>query len=261
MNLKTKIKVKAKTQIVAFRRWLFASDSILVSWYYRKIWNPKPDSLGAEYLKFAKSHSDIFFVQIGGNDGFEHDPLSKFIKAYDWRGIILETQKKAFEQLQKLHYDNKIILEQSVISEQDTVRQLWRIAFSDARWASGLSSFLKSHLEAKIADGYVEHASKKTGTQLPADKKDWICADDVTCITFQTLAQKHQIPRVDVLQIDVEGYDFEILKLFDFEQFKPQLIVYESTALLPEDQKACQQFLEAKNYTLTHIERDTVAKL
>ena len=42
-----------------------------------------------------------------------------------------------------------------------------------------------------------------------------------------TLLDRHHVKKIDLLQIDVEGYDYELLKSFNFERIKPQLIRYE----------------------------------
>ena len=39
---------------------------------------------------------------------------------------------------------------------------------------------------------------------------------------------KHRVSRVDLLQVDCEGYEYEILKMFDLQRFNPSLVNYES---------------------------------
>ena len=48
-----------------------------------------------------------------------------------------------------------------------------------------------------------------------------ICKDKII------LDQWHPISSLDILQIDTEGFDAEVIKMFDFNSFSPLLIQYE----------------------------------
>ena len=52
----------------------------------------------------------------------------------------------------------------------------------------------------------------------------------VQCIAFDTLLYRHEVRQIDLLQVDVEGYDFEIIKLVNFHRIRPNLIRYEHRA-------------------------------
>ena len=56
---------------------------------------------------------------------------------------------------------------------------------------------------------------------VPPFDSDRFIAETVKSITFDTLLRRHGVSRLDLLQIDAEGYDFEILKRIDFRAFDP----------------------------------------
>jgi FkbM family methyltransferase len=257
MNIKTAI----KTPLIQFRKTLLTNNFFGLMYYYQNIWQPKPNTVAAVLDDFAKKNKDVFFVQVGGNDGFQNDLICKFVKRYRWSGITIEPQIKPFESLKQIYQKDAVMPVNAAIDSENRTRKLYKIAFTNARWASGLSSFLRSHLEEKIENGYIEKKAKKTGIPLPKDKADWIGFDEIQCLTFETIFQKNNVQKIDVLQIDTEGFDYEILKLFKFNTFLPKIIIFESENLSTADLAECKAWLSAKGYALSDFGGDTLGIL
>ena len=76
-----------------------------------------------------------------------------------------------------------------------------------------------------------------------------------------TLLDRHHVKKIDLLQIDVEGYDYELLKSFNFERIKPQLIRYEHRHLKLSDKSSCIKMLKQNGYKVLEMEYDTGAAL
>lgn len=254
------LKQKIKPLIGSFRLWLLSNNFWVVSWFYRYIWKPKSDSFGEVLENFAKSHPTVFFVQVGGNDGFQNDPLYKFVKKNRWKGIVLEPQNKAFENLTKLYKKDPVIPVNKALSDNDEPQKLYKVAFCEDRWATGLSSFIRSHLEARVKDGYIDNKCREKGIQPPADKADYIKAVEVACTSFSSLFSKHNVSQVDLLHIDTEGFDYEVIRLFDFDRFAPKLIAFEHIHLTDSDKKECMQYLKNIGYNLTVQDMDIIAQ-
>ena len=70
----------------------------------------------------------------------------------------------------------------------------------------------------------------------------------VQCVTLQDLLVKHNITDLDLLQIDAEGYDYEILKSIDFQRIKPRFINFEHALLSTTQRLECRQMLERIGY-------------
>ena len=81
------------------------------------------------------------------------------------------------------------------------------------------------------------------------------------CITFNELCRKHQVEHVDLVVIDAEGYDFEIIKTIDFEQYRPLAIVYEHVHLSLRDRIKCFSYLGSNRYDTLEDGIDTLALL
>ena len=69
--------------------------------------------------------------------------------------------------------------------------------------------------------------------------------------------KKYHVEKVDFLQIDAEGADYDIIKSIDFNHVKPKVINYEQT-LLQENKARCRSFLTKHNYNLYEHFDDTL---
>ena len=212
---------------------------------------------------YSLEKENFTVLQIGANDGLINDPLCRLIRKGDWQGVLIEPQKLVFETyLQKLYANYPAIkLLNNAIGNSNSIEKLYVISFSAERWATGLASFVKSSIEGKIKDGYVAKCINKYKENAPSSVADYIATQDVSCISFETVFEKTQLKKIDLLQIDTEGFDFEIIKMFPFDKMKPGLISFESERLSKEDMKACEIYLKKNGYNVSPIERDSVAVL
>jgi len=87
----------------------------------------------------------------------------------------------------------------------------------------------------------------------------FIVAEEVDCDTLQAVLKKHQLSRVDLIQIDTEGFDYEILKQVDLGPLGPQAILYEHKHLSRDDQKAAVRRVKMAGYSVKRSDADTLA--
>lgn len=158
------------------------------------------------------------FVQIGANDGMRFDGLYGFVTRHPCSGIVVEPLPDVFERLRANYADYPLIVPvNKAIHETAGVLPLFRVAQGAlaryAGWAGGIASFDRSHL--------LRHGI------APAD----IVEQPVACTPLMQLLQETATLDADLLQIDAEGYDSAILRMTDFESFRPHLIKYEHKAM------------------------------
>lgn len=214
------------------------------------------------YADVKKARGETAFcVQVGANDGKTNDPVYKYLTRYGWRGLLVEPLTDVFElQLQKTYADYpNVTLVNVALAPTNGSLPLYRVAFSRARWATGLSGFRRDNLENHIANGYIEKNAKEEGVALPSDPAQWIETVDVPTMTVEALLSKHNVGRFDVLCIDTEGFDFEILKLFDFKAYRPEFVLFESKNLSDDDYVAAKRILSDAGYRLYWHNGDTFA--
>jgi hypothetical protein len=95
--------------------------------------------------------------------------------------------------------------------------------------------------------------------ELGLSVDDCIEAETVKTYTFETVLSKHGVSRIDLLQIDTEGFDYEVLKMANLNKFKPTLINYEHEHLGDQDQFECWRDLRALGYRLFTHDGNTCA--
>jgi FkbM family methyltransferase len=191
----------------------------------------------------SKRTQGFFVLQIGACDGIVSDPIHKLIKKHAWQGVLVEPQKNEFERL-KLNYAGcpGLRFENAAIADSDGLRPLFKMKEEaiEADWQRSIASLIpKPYLE----------------------QQDMLSVEMVACITFRTLLSHYGVERIDLLQIDVEGYDYELIKLFDFQAVKPRLIRYEHRHLSLLDRSSCKRHLKNMGYEILVMEHDTGAML
>lgn len=252
---------KVKTFYKGFVFNLSAGNSVLFKLYYNFFYKPESGSLEDFTSRFSKSNGKVTVIQIGANDGINNDPIHKFIKRDHWQGVLLEPQKYVFEKyLEPLHRRTKgIIVINAALDKDDGFRTLYKICVSDSRWATGLAGFDRKILGEAVNSGYVEVHAKKEGCLLPENKDDYIAEESVRCISASTLFETVGAERIDWLQIDTEGFDFEIIKMFNIGSTRPTVIVFENLHFSPEVKAECSEHLKTNGYLFHDYGANTLA--
>jgi FkbM family methyltransferase len=212
----------------------------------------------------------LSIVQVGAFIGdTPNDPLVSFLRHQldpatkraetNVKVVLVEPVREYFNTLRR-NYEglSNIQFENVAIAESEGVRQLYRLKLDPAEygypeWLKGLSS-LKAERMERLWDKYDKN---------PALKRFYLehrVAEGVRCITLSQLLDQHDIDQLDLLQIDAEGYDFEILKSIDFSKIKPRFINYERV-LLQENNAPCRQLLSDQGYILMDWGQDTLCIL
>lgn len=214
------------------------------------------------YAEDKKQRNEkVFCFQIGANDGKSRDPVHPYFSAYGWHGLLVEPQKDVFEnELLKTYAGNqRVILENVALGSIEGRQPFYRISFSHARWATGLSSFHRQNIENHIASGYVLRQAQETGDHIPPHEEDWIETVQIPTTTVAALLKKHEVHHANVICIDTEGYDYELLKLIDFQKLAPEVVFFESKNLSDDDFVAAQKLLKGFGYRLFWEKGNTLA--
>ena len=256
------VKRKLQRQWKALRFHLSASNHPLFIGFYRYLYAPGKGSLSAFLHQYSQSKKgDFTVIQIGANDGITHDPIHKFIKRDGWKGVLLEPQPQVFHQfLKEIYAKNEgITTVCAAIGEKDGAQPMYKIGFSDMRWATGLSSFSREKIESAFEEGIVAANCMKFGIDIPEDREQWISMEEVAVIAPRTLMQRYGISKIDLLQIDAEGYDLEVIRIFDLPVSQPAAVVFENVGLNETDYASCLALLQANGYGIRKFGPNTLA--
>jgi len=240
-----------------------ANNNPLFIFFYKYIYRPPGGTIEEFTDIFSRHMGKIKVVQIGANDGINNDPVHKFIKRDGWEGVLLEPQKYVFDKfLQPLYRKTGgIITVNAALDKTDGYKSVYKISVSNSRWATGLTSFNREVLEKALNSGYIENQAKKEGLKIPPDPSELITEEKVECISPETLISRYNLDRIDWLQIDTEGYDYEIIKMFKVEKTRPRVIVYENLHLTEEQKKECRELLERNGYRFRNFGPNSLAIL
>jgi FkbM family methyltransferase len=207
----------------------------------------KPD-LDLVLSHYRVTHPEVFYLQIGAFDGIAGDPIYPLIERHNLHGILLEPQKDVFARLTANYArfkDFKLI--NAAIGERDGERPLFRIKAEaqGPEWLHQIASFDRNVI--------------KWHAHMVPDLDAMIETETVRCLTFATLFDEIGRQTVDLLQIDAEGYDAEILRMFDVAQRAPAIIRFEHKHLKPEDHEQSVAMLVAQGYRVAACGSDTLA--
>ena len=197
-----------------------------------------------EYVVYPYLASNVpfRFVQIGANNGVRsEDPLHDMILKHHIVGLLVEPLPDMFEQLKKNYIgESQLSFENVAIATENGTRTLFRVNPNSnvPDYAHNWASFDKNHLR---------------------EFKQFMQEVQVPTLTIRALLQKHKINHITLLQVDTEGYDYEIVKMFFQEGVFPEIINYEYIDLSYSDNLKCRKSLIDNGYRFIDGIKDTLA--
>lgn len=197
---------------------------------------------------YRLEHPDICYLQIGAFDGVQGDPVYPLIRKHGLHGILLEPQKDAFARLQANYAEfGGFQFINAAIAAHEGESTLYRIKpeAKGPAWLHQIASFDR--------DVILRHA------HMVPDLEAMIETEKVRCITFATLFGELGLQTVDMLQIDAEGFDAEILRLFDVAKRTPAIVRFEHKHLSPADHAESLAMLVGEGYRFAICGSDTLA--
>ncbi len=221
------------------------------------------ESPGRQVLRaFAETYPRAVFIEIGANDGLQHDHLRPFLLSLPWTGVMVEPLVWVFERLEANYRGcDGLAFENAAIADVDGRVPFYYVAPSEDRgddapiWSDAIGSLSQEEVEKTIAAAR-KFAARGGGVQIPGIESR-IERTEVPCLTFESLCAKHRIEKLDLLVIDAEGYDYEIIKGIDFERHRPRLLIYESIHFSPEQREETRRHLEELGYETMDEDFDT----
>ena len=150
---------------------------------------------------------------------------------------------------------NNIKIETSALSDKNEIKKFYYVKPDSIEklgkhWASGIGSFDKHHI--------LNHKNKR----FKIENSD-IEEIEIQYLTFSDLINKYSITSVDMLQIDVEGAEFEILNSIDFKKILIKKIIFEfkhfdGTFKEGSKLKLIKDKLTNFNYLTTEIDKENI---
>jgi FkbM family methyltransferase len=198
---------------------------------------------------YGLDRPQVHYLQVGAFDGVSGDPIYPLIDRHRLRGTLIEPQKDAFDRLRTnyIHFPDFRFVN-AAIADRDGCKTLFRVKPGREPERLGqMASFDRSVL--------MRHS------RWVSDLESMIEAEEVPCLTFETLFKRYAIEHVDLLQIDAEGLDAEILRLFNIPLRKPAIVHFEHRHLSVPDHEQSIGLLVDNGYRVAACGYDTLAYL
>ena len=198
--------------------------------------------------------SNFGLVVIGAHSGIWLTPL---LEKYKEQSILLvEPVPHNIQQLKEnISKYKDIKIETSAVSSKNEVKKFYFVKPESVKklgkhWASGIGSFDKQHI--------LNHKNKR----FKVENSD-IEEIEIQYLTFTDLVNKYSITSIEMLQIDVEGAEYQILNSIDFTKISIQKIIFEfkhfdGTFKEGPKLKLIKEKLVNSNYLLTVLENENI---
>ena len=149
-----------------------------------------------------------FFVEAGGNDGYTQSNTYGLERFRSWTGILVEPMQELYEIARDERPGAQVVRAALVPFDHDgdTVRM---------RFADLMSTVADEH-----ADDWRTRMGTITGWRDPYEA-------DVPARTLTDILDAAGAPEVDLLSLDVEGYEPSVLRGLDLERHAPRWILVE----------------------------------
>ena len=198
--------------------------------------------------------SNFGLVVIGAHSGIW---LTSLLEKYKEQSILLvEPAPHNIQELKEnISKYKDIKIETSAVSSKNEVQKFYFVKPESVKklgkhWASGIGSFDKQHI--------LNHKNKR----FKVENSD-IDEIEIQYLTFTDLVNKYSITSIEMLQIDVEGAEYQILNSIDFTKILIQKIIFEykhfdGTFKEGPKLKLIKEKLVNSNYLLTVLENENI---
>jgi len=187
--------------------------------YVKKSWSPDNEDIIIDRLLNHKKLG--FYVDVGAYDPWVGSNTMRFYKK-GWKGINIEPDLGRYS---KFEEDRKGDINLNIGISDSKSQLIFYVMFPES-----LSTFSKEDMEKRVSEGF----------KLVEKRK-------VSVDTLENILSKYaKDKKVDFINIDTEGFDFNVLKGNNWEKYKPTAVCIEKV----EGKKGqeIKLFLEKKGY-------------
>lgn len=221
-------------------------------------------------LNYLNVDKKLKIVQVGAFDGIHGDFIHDFLMREKCSALLIEPQSDAFEKLREnclssksdIKFLNKAIGPESGFIKMYRVKNDFLDYYNrdDITYLGRIASFDRSYVVENIASKILRWGD---GRVSAADAPNFVEVIDVEVVSFESIIDFKLIEDNElVLQIDCEGFDFEVIKCFPLSTKRPALIHFESDKL-GDSKLDCFRHLISQGYLLIEhgpkISSDTLA--
>ena len=197
-----------------------------------------------------KDYQDIFVLKIGANDGITSDPLATLLLTDSrYRGLLVEPIP-TYAAMLRANYGtcSRFAIEQAAVAASSGTATMYYV---DENALKGIGNGNLDWLRS-IASLDRRHVIKHLSPELHSAVKE----ASVECLTVNALLSRNNVQKIDLLHIDCEGFDYVILRQFDFTTLRPRIVLFEQKHLTAQDRQAAKIMMKLAGYKVEEMETD-----
>lgn len=183
-----------------------------------------------KYLNFSNG----IFIEAGANDGISQSNTLLFEKEFGWNGLLIEPNTHMYN-LCKLNRPNSIV-ENCALVSCNYVKDSIEGDFCHTDYTNSLMSMVLDYGD-ECDDNYKFHKNNKKNNKIVF----------VAAKTLTSLISKHNFSKINLLSLDVEGYEISALNGLDFNLYSPEYCLIETTTDTARI-KLITDYMEEKKY-------------
>ena len=161
------------------------------------------------YLKFRNG----FFVEAGANNGLAQSNTLYFEKYYGWKGVLVEPIPELADQCRK-NRPGSVVENAALVPFDFGARSI-------AMRYCGLMSLVKGAMKSEAED--LSHV--KIGCEI---QKITSYEVQVPARTLTSVLDQYQVGGIDLMSLDVEGFELNVLRGLDLDKYRPKFILVEA---------------------------------
>jgi FkbM family methyltransferase len=178
------------------------------------VWITPLNRFKREVIRIAYRTGGFSFIQIGANDGVSFDDFFWLVTHFNGCGLAIEPMTEAFERLTHNY------------RPYPGVKPV-RLALHPT--LSGVTLFRVAATKMDSVPPWAYGSASMDPTWLPRQgvKDEVLEQENCPAASLMSIVDDYQINDLNVLQIDVEGFDLEVIKMIDFDKLHPDIIRFE----------------------------------
>lgn len=160
------------------------------------------------YIKNLLKYINIsngYYIEVGANNGIDQSYTYELEKI-GWRGLLIEPSEKSFREC---------------INNRSDENKFYNCALVAHESITAIKGDFDGHPMSSIEG---KRLNREGQVIVPAR-------------TLNSILEELEIDKIDLLSLDVEGYEAEVLRGFDLKKYKPKFIVVEINSTVTDEVK------------------------
>lgn len=194
----------------------------------------QPDEIQRHLATLGRGRT---FVQIGSNDGVTNDTIHRYVRWGRWRGVVVEPLPAPYSRLARNYrWNRRVTAVKAAVGERAGAANFFYVEprEGDPWWTDQIGSFFR------------EHVAKHTAVPDLANR---IREQVIELRSFADVCDQAGIARVDLVHLDVEGFDAELLGRLPYDQFHIGAVIFEHQHMTEEEHQRVASHLTSLGYS------------